>query len=176
MKKLTIMILVGMMALSMAACGSQETENTNNEPLTQSTVEQNYLMKLTPNTVVALERCYNNLKSLDDTGMVIYGDVVTFEAEEGEVVCLKVGCAEYEGVIDGTEVEISFDEYGLVDGTLVESDTNFVGAREWYLNADEATQRKANEKFTCYNAVQVVKEMRTWKGYENTYLAEDYIK
>lgn len=173
MKKLAIMIMAGMMTLSMAACGNQGT-TTPSTKTTTLTQQQN--INLSVNTVVALERCYNNLKSLDDTGMVIYGDVVTFEAEEGEVVCLKVGCAEYEGVIDGTEVEISFDEYGLVDGTLVESDTNFVGAREWYLNADEATQRKANEKFTCYNAVQVVKEMRTWKGYENTYLAEDYIK
>lgn len=173
MKKLAIMIMAGMMTLSMAACGNQGT-TTPSTKTTTLTQQQN--INLSVNTVVALERCYNNLKSLDDTGMVIYGDVVTFEAEEGEVVCLKIGCAEYEGVIDGTEVEISFDEYGLVDGTLVESDANFVGAREWYLNADEATQRKANEKFTCYNAVQVVKEMRTWKGYENTYLAEDYIK
>lgn len=173
MKKLAIMIMAGMMTLSMAACGNQGT-TTPSTKTTTLTQQQN--INLSVNTVVALERCYNNLKSLDDTGMVIYGDIVTFKAEEGEVVCLKVGCAEYEGVIDGTEVEISFDEYGLVDGTLVESDANFIGAREWYLSADKATQKKASEKFTCYNAAQAVKEMKTWKGYEKTYLAEDYVK
>lgn len=173
MKKLAIMIMAGMMTLSMAACGNQGT-TTPSTKTTTLTQQQN--INFSVNTVVALERCYNNLKSLDDTGMVIYGDIVTFKAEEGEVVCLKVGCAEYEGVIDGTEVEISFDEHGLVDGTLVESDANFIGAREWYLSADKATQKKASEKFTCYNAAQAVKEMKTWKGYEKTYLAEDYVK
>lgn len=179
MKKLTMMILAGMMTLSLAACGTQEAGITNNEPQTQTTTQEDqFLLQLTPDTVVALQRCYNKLKPLDDTGMVIYGDVVVFGAwsGEGEVVCAKVGCAKDEGVIDGIEVEVSFDEYGLVDGVYTESDPCFIGAREWYLNADAETQKKANEKFRCYDAVKVVAEMRSWKGYENTFLAKDYLK
>ena len=179
MKKLTIMILAGMMTLSLAACGeTQETETTNNESLTQSTVQERDI-QLTPNTVVALQRCYNNLKKgLGDAGMVICDDVVVYSAwsGEGEVVCVKVTYAEYEGVIEGTEVEVSFDEYGLIDGIYTESNPNFIGAREWYINADAETQKKANEKFRCYDAAKVVFEMRSWKGYENTFLAQNYLK
>lgn len=175
MKKLTIMVLVGTMTLSMAACGVQESSNTNSKLQTQNTIQKKDIY-LTPDTVVALQRCYNKLKDLDNSGMVIYDDVVTFSADEGEVVCLKVGCAKDEGVVDGIEVEISFDEYGLVDDIVVESNSKFIGAREWYLTADTETQRKASEKFTCYDAMNVVSEMRSWKGYENTFLAQNYLK
>ena len=166
MKKLMIMVLVGTITLSMAACGVQESSNTNSKLQTQNTIQKKDIY-LTPDTVVALQRCYNKLKDLDNSGMVIYDDVVTFSADEGEVVCLKVGCAKDEGVVDGIEVEISFDEYGLVDDIV---------AREWYLTADTETQRKASEKFTCYDAMNVVSEMRSWKGYENTFLAQNYLK
>lgn len=177
MKKLTVMILAGMMVLSMTACGNQSLEEVSNDSLTQSTVQEKSFY-LSPNTMVALQRCYNNLKELGDAGMVICDDVVVFDAgnESGEVVCAKIMYAEYEGVIEGTEVEISFDEYGLIDGIYVEGNPCFIGAREWYLNADTETQRKASEKFTCYDAAKVVSEMCSWKGYENTFLAKDYLK
>lgn len=177
MKKLTVMILAGMMVLSMTACGNQSSEEVSSELLTQNTTQEKSFY-LSPNTMVALQRCYNNLKELGNAGMVICDDVVVFDAgsESGEVVCAKVIYAEYEGVIEGTEVEISFDEYGLIDGVYVEGNPCFIGAREWYLSADAETQRKANEKFTCYDAAKVVSEMRSWKGYENTFLARDYLK
>ncbi len=177
MKKLTVMILAGMMVLSMTACGNQSSEEVSNDSLTQSTVQEKSFY-LSPNTMVALQRCYNNLKELGDAGMVICDDVVVFDAgnESGEVVCAKIMYAEYEGVIEGTEVEISFDEYGLIDGIYVEGNPCFIGAREWYLNADTETQRKASEKFTCYDAAKVVSEMCSWKGYENTFLAKDCLK
>lgn len=177
MKKLTVMILAGMMVLSMTACGNQSSEEVSNDSLTQSTVQEKSFY-LSPNTMVALQRCYNNLKELGDAGMVICDDVVVFDAgnKSGEVVCAKIMYAEYEGVIEGTEVEISFDEYGLIDGIYVEGNPCFIGAREWYLNADTEIQRKASEKFTCYDAAKVVSEMRSWKGYENTFLAKDYLK
>ena len=173
MKKLTVMILAGMMVLSMTACGNQSSEEVSNDSLTQSTVQEKSFY-LSPNTMVALQRCYNNLKELGDAGMVICDDVVVFDAgnESGEVVCAKIMYAEYEGVIEGTEVEISFDEYGLIDGIYVEGNPCFIGAREWYLNADTETQRKASEKFTCYDAAKTVSEMRSW----NTFLAKDYLK
>lgn len=177
MKKLIVMILAGMMVLSMTACENQPSEEANNESLTQNTVQEKSFY-LSPNTIVALQRCYNNLKELGNAGMVICDDVVVFDAGSGsgEVVCAKVIYAEYEGAIEGTEVEISFDEYGLIDGIYVEGNPCFIGAREWYLSADTETQRKANEKFTCYDAAKVVSEMRSWKGYENTFLARNYLK
>lgn len=177
MKKLIVMILAGVMVLSMTACGNQLSEEASSESLTQNTTQEESFY-LSPNTMVALQRCYNNLKELGDAGMVICDDVVVFDAgnESGEVVCAKIMYAEYEGVIEGTEVEISFDEYGLIDGIYVEGNPCFIGAREWYLNADTETQRKASEKFTCYDAAKAVSEMRSWKGYENTFLAKDYLK
>lgn len=177
MKKLIVMILAGMMALSMTACGNQSSEEVSNESLTQNTVQEKSFY-LSSNTMVALQRCYNNLKELGNAGMVICDDIVVFDAgnENGEVVCAKVMYAEYEGIVEGTEAEISFDEYGLIDGIYVEGNPCFIGAREWYLNADAGTQRKASEKFTCYDAAKVVSEMRSWKGYENTFLARDYLK
>lgn len=177
MKKLIIMGLAGMMVLSMSACGNQPSEEASSESLTQNKAQEKSFY-LSPNTMVALQRCYNNLKELGNAGMVICDDVVVFDAgsESGEVVCAKVIYAEYEGVIEGTEVEISFDEYGLIDGVYVEGNPCFIGAREWYLSADTETQRKASEKFTCYNAAKVVSEMRSWKRYENTFLAKDYLK
>ena len=177
MKKLTVMILAGVMVLSMTACGNQSSEEVNNESLTQSTVQEKSFY-LSPNTIVALQRCYNNLKELGNAGIVICDDVVVFDAgsDSGEVVCAKVVYAEYEGVIEGTEVEISFDKYGLIDEIYVEGNPCFIGAREWYLSADAETQRKASEKFTRYDAEKVVTEMRSWKGYENTFLAKDYLK
>ena len=133
---------------------------------------------MSTNTIVDHQRCYNNLKELGDAGMVVCADVVVFDAGSGsgEVVCAKVMYAEYEDVIEGTEVEISFDEHGLIDGVYVEGNPCFIGAREWYLNADTETQRKASEKFTCYDAAKVVSEMRSWKGYESTFLARNYLK
>lgn len=177
MKKLIVMILAGVMVLSMTACGNQLSEEASSESLTQNTAQEKSFY-LSPNTMVALQRCYNNLKELGDAGMVICDDVVVFDAgnESGKVVCAKIMYAEYEGVIEGTEVEISFDEYGLIDGIYVEGNPCFIGAREWYLNADTETQRKASEKFTCYDAAKVVSEMRSWKGYENTFLAKDCLK
>lgn len=177
MKKLIVMILAGVMVLSMTACGNQLSEEASSESLTQNTTQEESFY-LSPNTMVALQRCYNNLKELGDAGMVICDDVVVFDAgnKSGEVVCAKVMYAEYEGVIEGTEIEISFDEYGLIDGVYVEGNPCFIGAREWYLSADTETRRKASEKFTCYNATKVVSEMRSWKGYENTFLARDYLK
>lgn len=177
MKKLIVMILAGVMVLSMTACGNQLSEEASSESLTQNTAQEKSFY-LSPNTMVALQRCYNNLKELGDAGMVICDDVVVFDAgnESGKVICAKIMYAEYEGVIEGTEVEISFDEYGLIDGIYVEGNPCFIGAREWYLNADTETQRKASEKFTCYDAAKVVSEMRSWKGYENTFLAKDYLK
>lgn len=177
MKKLIVMILAGVMVLSMTACGNHLSEEASSESLTQNTTQEESFY-LSPNTMVALQRCYNNLKELGDAGMVICDDVVVFDAgsKSGEVVCAKVMYAEYEGVIEGTEIEISFDEYGLIDGIYVEGNPCFIGAREWYLNADAETQRKASEKFTCYNAAKAVSEMRSWKGYENTFLAKDYLK
>lgn len=177
MKKLTVMILAGMMVLSMTACGNQSSEEVSSESLTQNTTQEKSFY-LSPDAMVALQRCYNNLKELGDAGMVICDDVVVFDAGSGsgEVVCAKVMYAEYEGVIEGTEIEISFDKYGLIDGIYVEGNPCFIGAREWYLSADTETQRKANEKFTCYDAAKVVSEMRSWKGYENTFLAKDYLK
>lgn len=177
MKKLIVMILAGVMVLSMTACGNQLSEEASSESLTQNTAQEKSFY-LSPNTMVALQRCYNNLKELGDAGMVICDDVVVFDAgnESGKVVCAKIMYAEYEGVIEGTEVEISFDEYGLIDGIYVEGNPCFIGAREWYLNADTETQRKASEKFTCYDAAKVVSEMRSWKGYENTFLAKGYLK
>ncbi len=177
MKKLTVMILAGMMVLNMTACGNQSSEEVSNDSLTQSTVQEKSFY-LSPDAMVALQRCYNNLKELGNAGMVICDDVVVFDAgsDSGEVVCAKVMYAEYENIVEGTEVEISFDEYGLIDGIYVEGNPCFVGARKWYLNADTETQRKASEKFTCYNAAKVVSEMRSWKGYENTFLAKDYLK
>ena len=177
MKKLIVMILAGVMVLSMTACGNHLSEEASSESLTQNTTQEESFY-LSPNTMVALQRCYNNLKELGDAGMVICDDVVVFDAgsKSGEVVCAKVMYAEYEGVIEGTEIEISFDEYGLIDGVYVEGNPCFIGAREWYLSADTETQRKANEKFTCYNATKVVSEMCSWKGYENTFLAKDYLK
>lgn len=177
MKKLIVMILAGVMVLSMAACGNQPSEEVSNDPLTQNTIQEKNLC-LSPDAMVALQRCYNNLKELGNAGMVVCDDVVVFDAGSGsgEVVCAKVMYAEYEGIVEGTEVEISFDEYGLIDGIYVEGNPCFIGAREWYLNADTETQRKASEKFTCYNAAKVVSEMRSWKGYENTFLAKDYLK
>ena len=177
MKKLIVMILAGVMVLSMTACGNHLSEEASSESLTQNTTQEESFY-LSPNTMVALQRCYNNLKELGDAGMVICDDVVVFDAgsKSGEVVCAKVMYAEYEGVIEGTEIEISFDEYGLIDGIYVEGNPCFIGAREWYLNADTETQRKASEKFTCYDAAKAVSEMRSWKGYENTFLAKDYLK
>lgn len=179
MRKLTIMILTSMMILNLVACSTQETETetTNNESLTQSTIQEKDI-QLTPDTVVALQRCFNNLKELGNAGMVVCDDVIVFDAgsESGEVVCAKVMYAEYEGVIEGTEVEISFDEHGLIDGVYVEGNPCFIGAREWYLNADTETQKRASEKFTCYDAAKVVSEMRSWEGYEKTFLAKDYLK
>ncbi len=177
MKKLTVMILAGMMVLNMTACGNQSSEEVSNDSLTQSTVQEKSFY-LSPDAMVALQRCYNNLKELGNAGMVICDDVVVFDAgsDSGEVVCAKVMYAEYENIVEGTEVEISFDEYGLIDSIYVEGNPCFVGARKWYLNADTETQRKASEKFTCYNAAKVVSEMRSWKGYENTFLAKDYLK
>lgn len=177
MKKLIVMILAGVMVLSMTACGNQLSEEASSESLTQNTAQEKSFY-LSPNTMVALQRCYNNLKELGDAGMVICDDVVVFDAgnESGKVVCAKIMYAEYEGVIEGTEVEISFDEYGLIDGIYVEGNPCFIGAREWYLNADTETQRKASEKFTCYDAAKVVSEMRSWKGYKNTFLAKGYLK
>lgn len=177
MKKLTVIILAGMMVLSMTACGNQSSEEVSSESLTQNTTQEKSFY-LSPNTMVALQRCYNNLKELGNAGMVVCDDVVVFDAGSGsgEVVCAKVIYAEYEGVIEGAEVEISFDKYGLIDGVYVEGNPCFIGAREWYLSADAETRRKASEKFTCYNAAKVVSEMRSWKGYENTFLAKDYLK
>jgi hypothetical protein len=177
MKKLIVMILAGMMVLSMAACENQPSEEASSESLTQNATQEESFY-LSPNTMVALQRCYNNLKELGDAGMVICDDVVVFDAgsKSGEVVCAKVMYAEYEGVIEGTEIEISFDEYGLIDGIYVEGNPCFIGAREWYLSADAETRRKASEKFTCYNAAKVVSEMRSWKGYESTFLARNYLK
>lgn len=177
MKKLTVMILAGMMVLNMTACGNQSSEEVSNDSLTQSTVQEKSFY-LSPDAMVALQRCYNNLKELGNAGMVICDDVVVFDAgsDSGEVVCAKVMYAEYENIIEGTEVEISFDKYGLIDGIYIEGNPCFVGARKWYLNADTETQRKASEKFTCYNAAKVVSKMRSWKGYENTFLAKDYLK
>lgn len=177
MKKLTVIILAGMMVLSMTACGNQSSEEVSSESLTQNTTQEKSFY-LSPNTMVALQRCYNNLKELGNAGMVVCDDVVVFDAGSGsgEVVCAKVIYAEYEGVIEGTEVEISFDKYGLIDGVYVEGNPCFIGAREWYLSADTETQRKASKKFTCYDAAKVVSEMRSWKGYENTFLARNYLK
>lgn len=177
MKKLTVMILAGMMVLNMTACGNQSSEEVSNDSLTQSTVQEKSFY-LSPDAMVALQRCYNNLKELGNAGMVICDDVVVFDAgsDSGEVVCAKVMYAEYENIVEGTEVEISFDKYGLIDGIYIEGNPCFVGARKWYLNADTETQRKASEKFTCYNAAKVVSKMRSWKGYENTFLAKDYLK
>ena len=119
MKKLIVMILAGVMVLSMTACGNHLSEGASSESLTQNTTQEESFY-LSPNTMVALQRCYNNLKELGNAGMVICDDVVVFDAgnESGEVVCAKVMYAEYEGVIEGTEVEISFDEYGLIDGIM----------------------------------------------------------
>ena len=177
MKKLIVVILAGVMVLSMTACGNQPSEEASSESLTQNTTQEKSFY-LSPNTMVALQRCYNNLKELGNAGMVICDDVVVFDAgnESGEVVCAKVMYAEYEGVIEGTEIEISFDEYGLIDGIYVEGNPCFIGARKWYLSADAETQRKASEKFTCYDAAKAVSEMRSWEGYEKTFLARDYLK
>ena len=177
MKKLTVMILAGVMVLSMTACGNQSSEEVSNDSLTQSTAQEKSFY-LSPDAMVALQRCYNNLKELGNAGMVICDDVVVFDAgsDSGEVVCAKVIYAEYENIVEGTEVEISFDEYGLIDGIYVEGNPCFIGARKWYLSADAETQRKASEKFICYDAAKVVSEMRSWKGYENTFLAKDYLK
>lgn len=182
MKKYVAILLALVLCFAVGIMVLQKSDNASNEQPTRTTTqEQRHEEKnfyLTPNVVMALQRCYNNLKELGNAGMVVCDDVVVFDAGSGsgEVVCAKVMYAEYEGVIEGTEIEISFDKYGLIDGVYVEGNPCFIGAREWYLSADTETQRKASEKFTCYDAAKVVSEMRSWKGYENTFLAKDYLK
>lgn len=176
MKARVVVLLLSVVCLSFVVGGCQESEKPNSEPSTQNVTQEDFC--LAPNVKIALQRCYNNLKQLGDAGMVVCDDVVAFDAGDGsgEVVCAKVLYAEYEGAIEGAEAEVSFDEYGLINGIFTESNPCFIGAREWYLNADAETQSKASEKFTCYNAAKVVAEMRSWEGYENTFLAKDYLK